>query len=335
MSRPLTVSLVLPVHRTGKDVHRCLEAIAALDPAPAEVVIVVDGGDPDVVALTRPYATRVLPLPFRGGPARARNAGAATATGDLLLFVDADVVVPADIAARVSDYLGQHVEVDAVIGSYDDQPGAPNFLSQYKNLLNHYTHQRSRTEGYTFWGACGAIRRAAFEALGGFDESFTEPCVEDIELGYRLRAAGGRVHVVKDLQVKHLKRWDAAPMIRSDVLARAVPWSELVLRSGRFDDDLNIDRSGRAKVALTAALLLGLAAARRPAGRAAALASAAALLALDAPLLAFYTRHRGARFAAATVPWIWLSYAYSGAAFGYALARHLRTRRGRRHHHEQ
>ncbi|MGB5952866.1 MAG: hypothetical protein WBG57_10205, partial [Ornithinimicrobium sp.] len=207
---------------------------------------------------------------------------------------------------------------------------APNFLSQYKNLLNHYVHQRSGREGYTFWGACGAMRRETFAGLGGFDESYTEPSIEDIELGYRLVAAGDRVHVVPDLQVKHLKRWQAGSLVRTDILGRAVPWSELILSAGGFHDDLNIERAGRAKVVSVASLGLGIVGSAHPVGRVLAAASATALLALDAPLLRFYTAARGPAFAAATIPWCWLSYAYSGGAFTFVLTRRAVRARVRR-----
>ncbi|WP_299958623.1 glycosyltransferase family 2 protein [uncultured Modestobacter sp.] len=325
MSGPPSLSLVLPVHRDGPELRRCLAAVDALDPAPVDVVVVVDGADPQVVERVRPHATEVIPLTTRGGPGRARNIGARSVRGEVLLFIDADVEVRPDLVARVAAHLGEHPEVDALIGSYDDSPGAPNFLSQYKNLLNHFVHHRSRREGFTFWGACGAIRRTAFTALGGFDEAYTEPSIEDIELGQRLRAAGGRIHVVPEIQVKHLKRWTATSLVRADVLSRALPWSELIVSRTGFDDDLNIDRAGRAKVAATGALLLGMVAARRRPGRRLAAASAGTLLALDVPLLRFYARHRGLPFAAATVPWLWLSYAYSGAVFGYVLLRHRLT----------
>lgn len=320
------MSVVVPLHRDGEDVRRCLRALAALDPAPVEVVAVVDGAAPEVVELVASTGAWVVPLPRQGGPARARNVGAARAVGDVLLFVDADVEVSPDLVGRAAAYLAAHPHVDAVIGSYDDTPSAPNFLSQYKNLLNHYVHQCARTEGYTFWGACGAVRRRVFDDLGGFDESYREPSVEDIELGYRLRAAGHRIHVVKQMQVKHLKHWEPMALLRADVLCRALPWSTLILRSGRFDDDLNIDHSGRAKVVATAALGLGLLTVRAPAGRVTAAVSAAALLALDARLLRFYAERRGSWFAAATIPWLWLSYAYSGGAFAAALASHLMER---------
>ena len=44
--------------------------------------------------------------------------------------------------------------------------------------------------------------------MGGFDEGYHEPTIEDIDLGYRLKKAGYRIQLVKELQVKHLKRWE-------------------------------------------------------------------------------------------------------------------------------
>ncbi|MGB5952560.1 MAG: glycosyltransferase family A protein, partial [Ornithinimicrobium sp.] len=96
-----TVSIVLPMHRTGDEAQGCLAALAALSPAPREIIIVVDGAAPEVMELARPHATRLIPLRRQGGPARARNRGAVAATSDVLLFIDADVVVQHDIVARV------------------------------------------------------------------------------------------------------------------------------------------------------------------------------------------------------------------------------------------
>ena len=93
-------------------------------------------------------------------------------------------------------------------------------------------HQIARTDGFTFWGACGAIRTSAFHAVSGFDERYTAPSIEDIELGYRLRRAGMRIRVDPTLEVTHLKRWTAASLIRTDFVARALPWSELIFARG-------------------------------------------------------------------------------------------------------
>jgi GT2 family glycosyltransferase len=286
------------------------------------VIIVVDGGSDGSAALAEGLGMRVLQSPTRRGPAAARNLGARAAGGDVLLFIDADVLVPPTLIDRVVGFFHAHPEVAAVVGSYDDAPAATNFLSQYKNLLQHYVHQQSSEEGFTFWGACGAVRRDVFLALGGYDEGYRLPSIEDIEFGYRLKAAGHRVRVCKELQVKHLKRWTAASLFRSDFFRRALPWTRLILRAGRFENDLNISRASRLKVALVYALLglFGLACWRPALGVSLAGLVAGTLLALEVPLLRFFRRKRGLLFALRAIGWHWFSYFYSGVAFAVGLA---------------
>ena len=151
---------------------------------------VIDGPNAALAATAAAIGATVLVLDERGGPARARNRGARAAGRAILLFVDADVEVPVDLAARVAGFFTAHPEVAAMFGSYDAEPAAPGLVSQFRNLLHHFVHQTARETASTFWAGCGAVRREAFERVGGFDESWTEPSIEDIELGSRLVADG-------------------------------------------------------------------------------------------------------------------------------------------------
>jgi len=317
------ISVIVPVRDGGEAFARCLAGLTALAPTPLEVLVVDDGSHDASAYRARGAGARVLTLATACGPAAARNLGARHARGDVLFFVDADVVVRPDAIAHVERAL-EDVAVAAVIGSYDATPGAANFLSQYKNLAHRYWHQIARADGFTFWGACGAIRASAFHAVSGFDERYTAPSIEDIELGYRLRRAGLGVRVDPSLEVTHLKRWTAASLIRTDFAARALPWSELIFREGRIDDDLNLQTRARLGVAGTWLVVLcaGLAFWIPQAAWAAA-ALTAGLFLLDLPLWRYFARLRGVAFAAAAVPWQWLQYACSGVAFGLAGARHL------------
>jgi len=148
--------------------------------------------------------------------------------------------------------------VDAIIGSYDDSPEQQDVLSMYRNLMHRYVHQQGCKEASTFWSGCGAIRRKSFLEHNGFDESYGRPAIEDIELGYRLVAAGQRIVLDRELEVKHLKRWTFVNLIKTDIFDRGVPWTELILRDGRMPNDLNIQMSQRVSVAL-AFLLFGFA----------------------------------------------------------------------------
>lgn len=321
----VTISVVVPVYNGGEPFRQCLRSLTALNPPPMEVVVVADGDTDGSWQMAEEFGARVIRLPTSsGGPGRPRNIGALQAKGDYLFFVDADVRVRPDNIGRVAEMFHRNPDLTALIGSYDDTPAAKNFLSQYKNLFHHYVHQNAQKEATTFWGACGAIRRDIFLEIGGFDETYRRPSIEDIELGYRLKKAGHRIQLCKDINVKHLKRWGICSMLKADFFYRAIPWTELILRDRRFTNDLNIRHSERLCVVLTYGLVGALIGAIwwLPLLVVAALIMVA-LVVINAPLYRFFLKKRGFRFALQSVPWHWLYYLYSGLAFAIGLARHV------------
>jgi glycosyltransferase involved in cell wall biosynthesis len=284
-----------------------------------------------------------LAAPGGHGPAVARNQGARLASGDFVFFVDADVALWPDALRRAVEAFAADRGLEACFGSYDDDPSAPNFLSQYKNLLHHYVHQHAHAQASTFWTGCGAMRLATFLALGGFDEqTYRRPSIEDIDLGYRLRRRGGEIRLLKDMRCKHLKRWTVRSLLRTDIFERGIPWTVLLWREARarrtsepllatgdllrLPDpalarqplllDLNLQTSNRVSVALTALLVLAVALLTlAPTAWPVPLALAAGLLALNWRLYAFFARRRGLRFALAAIPWHWLYYLYNSLSF--------------------
>jgi len=261
-SKP-TVSVIIPVHNGGENFQRCLSSVADCEPPPEEVIVVADGDSDGSWQRAEELGMQVLRIPVPGGPAQARNMGAQTAKGDILFFTDADVTIPPDTIDRVAAAFQNTPDMAAFFGSYDDEPFETNFLSQYKNLLHHYVHQTSNKEAFTFWGACGAVRRDVFLKEGGFDETYYRKSgggrpgtCEDIELGYRIRMAGHRICLFKDIQVKHLKRWEIVSLLKADFFYRALPWTDMILNEGRFLDDLNIKVSDR--ISVVAVFYIGL-----------------------------------------------------------------------------
>jgi glycosyltransferase involved in cell wall biosynthesis len=286
--------------------------------------VVADGDTDGSARLAAQRGARVFRLPTRSGPACARNRGAREARGDILFFVDADVTIPENALSQVAAAFRREPDLAALFGSYDDEPAAPNFLSQYKNLLHHYVHQTAREEAFTFWGACGAIRREVFLRLGGFDERYRRPSVEDIELGYRLTQAGQKILLFKTLQVKHWKRWGMGSLLTADFFYRALPWTELILRDRHLPNDLNLRLSGRISVLLTFGLVgTVVGAGWWPGALVVAGGLILALLALNAPLYRFFWHKRGLGFAVRTIPWHWFYFFYSGLAFAVSVVRYL------------
>jgi len=317
-----TLSVIIPVRDGGLAFRRCLQGITGASPLPTEIIVVADGDTDGSWQVGQEYGAKVLRLPKPQGPARARNLGALEAQGDILLFLDADVVIHPDALLQVGAAFHQDPHLAALFGCYDDQPGEINFLSQYKNLFHHYVHQISREEASTFWSGCGAIRRKIFLETGGFDESYRKPSIEDIELGYRLKQAGYRIRLSKELQVKHLKRWSIRGLLKSDFLDRALPWTELILRDRSLINDLNLRTSSRLGVVLTYGFLGALVGAYwTPGSFVAAGACAVLLIIIGMPVYQFFLGRRGFWFMIGAIPWHWFYYFYSGLAFAIGFAK--------------
>lgn len=323
----LTISVIIPVHNGGENFRRCLTSLAKAVPPANEIIVVLDGDTDGSWKLAEGFGARVMRTPVRGGPARARNLGARLALGDIVLFLDADVAISADAIGQIEMAFRRQPDLAAVFGSYDDEPAENNFISLYKNLFHHYIHQTSREEASTFWGACGAIRREIFFSIGVFNEYFHQPSIEDIELGYRLKKAGHRIWLCKNLQVKHLKRWDVFSLLKSDFFHRAIPWTELILQDRWLINDLNLRTSNRISVILTYGLIIALIGIRRWSLSPVVIGLLILLLLMfNLPLYRFFKKKCGLWFTVKTIPWHWLYYFYSGLAFMIGIIRYISRR---------
>ncbi len=308
---------MVPVYNAAGGIGAVLEPLFKGEQAPLEIIVADDASTDDTAEVARSLGASVVSLAENSGPAAARNRGAEAARGDIVLFIDADVIPRSDTVARVVRHFVEDPELAALIGSYDDSPAAPGLISRYRNLLHHYTHQAGSPDAQTFWGACGAVRRDVFMQLGGFDaQHYRYPSVEDIDLGLRMKRAGHRIRLDRDLQVTHLKRWTLASMVHTDIFRRAVPWTRLMLAGEGVPDDLNTQWSRRL-AALGAMVMVGglILALFAPSLLAVSGIGLVVLLVADRGLFAFFRRRYGIAFALACVPLQVLFYLYSTLAF--------------------
>lgn len=299
-------SVVVPAFNAAADLDECLRMVFDTLPAGGEVVVVDDGSADRTLEISRRYPARVFTGPNRG-PANARNSGVAQTTGPILVFLDADVVPHAETIRCLVEALEATPELAAVFGSYDDRPHHPQLVSQFRNLLHHYTHQRGRTEAATFWTGCGAIRREWFDRVGGFRPAVIG--IEDVDLGLRVKAAGGRIRLAPSIQAQHRKRWTLGSMIRTDIWMRAVPWVKLAKENQGLGNDLNTRLADRLSAAL---VLLAILLCWRWEGPLLLLAATA----VKADWHYFLVRKRGLSFALRAAPLHWLYLAYSASTFG-------------------
>ncbi len=319
----LRCSIIIPVWRGGTNFAKCLSAATAAIRKNDEIIVVADAEGDDSWRIAEQMGARVVRLQERSGPGRARNLGAENSRSDILFFIDADVIIPPDSIERIRSIFETEKDLAALIGSYDEEPSEANFHSQYKNLFHHYVHQGGRAEASTFWGACGAIRRDVFLKAGGFDPSYGRPSIEDIELGYRLKAASHKIRLLPDLQVKHLKRWNAYSLIGTDVFDRATPWTELiwdrfVRHKPRVLNDLNLGLSYRLSL-ISSFLLIALSIASFFTHWAwpLILIFGSLFVWINIPFFKFFKLKRGIRFALRALAWRFGYDIYSGVGFCY------------------
>lgn len=165
------LSVVVPCYRRAGQLRRCLEGLAPGHQEEVfETIVVNSGPDPDVATVAAEFpGVRSVPSVKRLWPGAARNLGARHACGDLLLFVDADCVPePGWVrAAGAALAAGARVAGGPVLDLLPRHP-----IAASDNLLQFAEFQLGRPEGpVTRSPSCNlAIRRADFDALGGFPE---------------------------------------------------------------------------------------------------------------------------------------------------------------------
>jgi len=331
----LSISVIMPAYKAAHLLERVLPPLLEMraSGAVAEVIVVDDQSPDDTAQKAREMGAEVLVTPQNGGPGVARNLAAKQAKGDILWFVDSDVIAWPGGAEKITAAF-EDPQVDAVFGSYDADPDGRYWFSRYKNLLHRYHHQTARRDATTFWAGCGAVRASAFDAVNGFDvETYRVPSIEDIELGYRIRSNGGRIVVMPDLQSKHLKVWTLKNAIFTDIFRRALPWSRLMISREGLTNDLNTGFFERIRAGIAGLFILALFATLVVPGAAiVALVLAVVAVAINWNFVAFMYRNGGFLFAAASILYHQVYYVYSTASYVWCLFEyHILGRKNRLH----
>jgi glycosyltransferase involved in cell wall biosynthesis len=317
------VSVIIPVHDGERTIRPCLGSVAASDYPNFEIILVDDGSTDGSRQKAQGLYDRLVSLGRNMGAAAARNCGAAVSTGDILFFLDADITIERDTLTRIVQGLQERPDVSALFCSYQKDTIPRNFFSVYKNLVHHYTHQISRADAATFCAGFGAIRREVFLAMDGFDESYRS--LEDVELGYRLYRAGHKIWLNKDIQVEHWKHYTLRGLLRSDVLHRAKPWTQIMLEKRILRSDLNTRAENALSLLISFAMLAALPLLPfRPPVRLPFLGLTLLFLALNSQLYAFFLQEKGPAFLLRAMPMNWFSYLYSGVGLGLGVLAYLR-----------
>lgn len=203
----MRVSVIIPAWNAENTLGQCLDALGGQTVMPHETIVVDDFSTDGTRTVAERSGARVLNLTKNAGPAKARNKGAGTASGDVLLFLDADVVIPTNLIETLTKCFADPL-VSAVQTLYTPDCPRGGMVTRYQNFYYHHSLHRLTTPNVAVFATwCAAVRRSVFVGLGGFNERIPEPTVEDEEFGYAIADSGGVIRLEKSLQVTHLAEY--------------------------------------------------------------------------------------------------------------------------------
>jgi N-acetylglucosaminyl-diphospho-decaprenol L-rhamnosyltransferase len=232
------VSIIIVSFNARVDLERCVESLRQAPPAAPHDIVVVDNGSTDgsVDAIRRRRDVRLIEQPVNIGFARANNVGIRGSSGENLLLLNSDTIVPAGAIDALLAELARDPAV-AVVGPrlVDSSGRAELSFGRMIGPLNEWRQKRlardadaidrlTRRRWYPDWvsGACLLVRRAEAEAVGGLDERFFM-YTEDVDFCAAIRARGRRVLFTPEVEVVHIRGRSAAsaPAATADAYRRS------------------------------------------------------------------------------------------------------------------
>lgn len=240
-------SVVIPTCNRLDILRRCMECLERqVMPHDRFEVIVVDDASTDgtvefLTTLRTSFAFRFIPMPERGGPARARNAGIRAARGEIVHFLNDDALIEPDVLAiHAALHAGLVDTPVSVLGRFDFGPPFTaslwGYALQHGDLLFRYpTFTHNGLHGHTSYYSCNiSTPRRALVQAGLFDEAFTGRLwgAEDMEFGIRLEALPAPVVFRDDSRSTHVHDVGVEGLART-ALVRGGGAVRLFARHGR------------------------------------------------------------------------------------------------------
>jgi glycosyltransferase involved in cell wall biosynthesis len=209
------ISVIVPVYNNEKTLGPCLEALERIDYPNFEIIVVDDASIDASAQITRRHRCRVIRNNLNRGVTYSRNKGAAAASGDIIAFVDSDVVVKPSGLVMASREINRN-GTGAVAGLFTEKIPFNNFCSQYKNIWVRVSHLIDRQHPVVLFGSGCLIEKALFDQIGGFDENYHRPDVEDTEIGSRIYTVGSKIILKPEFALEHQKHYNLRSLLKTD-----------------------------------------------------------------------------------------------------------------------
>lgn len=197
------VTIAVPVYNGEDRLQLCLNAIKKTYSSSHELLVIDDGSDDNTSKIAQKYG-KVIRHEKRLGSAQARATAAKNADGDIIVFIDSDIIVQEKIISRAIDHLNNNDNLAAVTGLLAVEHPNENFPSQYKNIYMHFVFSQLPLSVNFLYGSIFAIRKTDFPM-----KSKKSSCMRfgvDTALGLSLKNNDHEIRFCRDLEVIHLKK---------------------------------------------------------------------------------------------------------------------------------
>ena len=228
------ISIVIPAYNAERFIMPLLDSIFRNKIKEMEVIIVDDCSKDDTVSIAKNYPVKVIELQKNGGPAKARNIGVEAAIGEIIFFLDSDVIVLDGTIKEVQDHFDRNPSAKCVIGVCDTEPLNKGFVPAYMAMFE-YIHliETPGNKVSVFAPRCGAVRKDFFMKIGGYKESYKGADVEDFELARRISRSDSIILNPKILVRHQFANFQQALKI---YFKRTVMWVHLLLKVKKLDN---------------------------------------------------------------------------------------------------
>lgn len=212
------ISVIIPVYNSLLTIKECLDSVFNSSFNNFEVVIVLDGSSDNSVEIARNYKCKIIELKQNEGPANARNVGANSAEGNILFFVDSDVIINENSLNLINNTFNNK-EINVVQGVYSHAPNYKSILTQYQqSFYCYYTWHKNLKYVSTFTTMCCAMRKEIFLSSKKFNTKIKRPTAEDEEFGLELIDMGNKILILRELKVEHRVNYTALKFMKRNFI---------------------------------------------------------------------------------------------------------------------
>lgn len=211
MSNKLKFSIVIPTYNEEKDISRTLDNLVAIDYEDKEIIIVDDSTDntPNIVKEYENYGVVLIKPEVRQGRCEARNIGIYASTGEVIIILNADVLLPKDFIKRIKVHYDKGYDSVGVMNLVEN---LDSVYSKYVGMHNHRKEEKGIFEDRkeklndVWWTEGFSVRKNMILETSLFPSGYLVPLVagEDVRFVDELRKLGCKGVFDKNIVIKHI-----------------------------------------------------------------------------------------------------------------------------------